>query len=154
MRIPEHEIELTAIRAQGAPGGEPLTGNLANVPLAVDDVLLVQGRAGDISALKRGGELLVLDSTTDMPHSRKAPLALFTSALYAFRALALRDMQGMMRRGYSIVTTADGPRGLRSAGPGGQLGVGDDLARAGHDDGGLGGQRPGDLYASTFAPGQ
>ena len=40
-----------------------------------------------------------------------APLALFTSALYAFRALALRDMQGMMRRGYSIVTTADGPRG-------------------------------------------
>ena len=26
-------------------------------------------------------------------------------------ALALRDMQAMMRRGYSIVTTADGPRG-------------------------------------------
>ena len=28
-------------------------------------------------------------------------------------ALALRDMQGMMKRGYSIVTTADGPRGPR-----------------------------------------
>ena len=26
-------------------------------------------------------------------------------------ALALRDMQGMMKRGYSIITTADGPRG-------------------------------------------
>lgn len=26
-------------------------------------------------------------------------------------ALALRDLQGMMKRGYSIVTTADGPRG-------------------------------------------
>ncbi len=26
-------------------------------------------------------------------------------------ALALRDMQGMMKRGYSIVTTADGPSG-------------------------------------------
>jgi lysophospholipid acyltransferase (LPLAT)-like uncharacterized protein len=26
-------------------------------------------------------------------------------------ALALRDMQGMMKNGYSIVTTADGPRG-------------------------------------------
>lgn len=26
-------------------------------------------------------------------------------------ALALRDMQGMMKKGYSIVTTADGPRG-------------------------------------------
>ena len=26
-------------------------------------------------------------------------------------ALALRDMQGMMKQGYSIVTTADGPRG-------------------------------------------
>ena len=28
-------------------------------------------------------------------------------------ALALRDMQGMMKNGYSIVTTADGPRGPR-----------------------------------------
>jgi lysophospholipid acyltransferase (LPLAT)-like uncharacterized protein len=28
-------------------------------------------------------------------------------------ALALRDMQAMMKRGYSIVTTADGPRGPR-----------------------------------------
>ena len=26
-------------------------------------------------------------------------------------ALALRDMQAMMRRGYSIITTADGPQG-------------------------------------------
>jgi di/tricarboxylate transporter len=38
--------------------------------------MLVQGKAGDIARLKTGGELLVLDSTTDLPHTSKAPLAL------------------------------------------------------------------------------
>ncbi|MGA0265964.1 MAG: SLC13 family permease [Lysobacterales bacterium] len=51
---------------------------LAQRKLRASDVLLVQGQSDDISALKRGGELLVLDSTTDMPHTRRAPLALAT----------------------------------------------------------------------------
>jgi len=56
--------------------------------LRASDVLLVQGEASDISALKRGGELLVLDSTTDMPHTSKAPLALATMvAVIALAAL-------------------------------------------------------------------
>jgi len=38
----------------------------------------VQGSAPDIHTLKVGGELLVLDSTTDLPHSSKAPIALLT----------------------------------------------------------------------------
>jgi len=44
--------------------------------LASSDVLLVQGNAADIRQLKTGNELLVLDSTTELPHVRKAPLAL------------------------------------------------------------------------------
>ncbi len=44
--------------------------------LRVGDVLLVQGPRKQIAALKAGGELLVLDATSDLPHTRKAYLAL------------------------------------------------------------------------------
>jgi di/tricarboxylate transporter len=44
--------------------------------LESSDVLLVQGHAADIRQLKGGNELLVLDSTTELPHVHKAPLAL------------------------------------------------------------------------------
>ena len=44
--------------------------------LRVGDVLLVQGPSEQIAALKAGGELLVLDATADLPHTRRAPLAL------------------------------------------------------------------------------
>ena len=44
--------------------------------LQASDVLLVQGSAEDVRSVKMGGELLVLDSTSDLPHSSKAPLAL------------------------------------------------------------------------------
>jgi len=44
--------------------------------LQASDVLLVQGKSEDIRTLKIGGELLVLDSTADLPRSSKAPLAL------------------------------------------------------------------------------
>ncbi len=44
--------------------------------LLASDVLLVQGKSEDIRTLKVGGELLVLDSTADLPHTSKAPLAL------------------------------------------------------------------------------
>ncbi len=53
-----------------------LKGQLDDIQLHTGDVLLVQGEHSDISTLKRSGELLVLDSTEDLPHSRKAPLAL------------------------------------------------------------------------------
>ena len=53
-----------------------LKGQLDDIHLHTGDVLLVQGDHADISTIKRSGELLVLDSTEDLPHSRKAPLAL------------------------------------------------------------------------------
>ncbi len=49
---------------------------IADVRLRVGDVLLVQGPRDQIAELKQGGEFLVLDATSDLPHTRKAPLAL------------------------------------------------------------------------------
>jgi di/tricarboxylate transporter len=44
--------------------------------LRAGDVVLVQGDEEEIQRLKDSGELLVLDATMDLPHTRKAPLAL------------------------------------------------------------------------------
>jgi di/tricarboxylate transporter len=54
---------------------------LQSEQLGVGDVLLVQGPAEKIAAVKRSGELLVLDATTDVPETRKAPLALAIMAM-------------------------------------------------------------------------
>lgn len=54
--------------------------NLRDVPLRVGDVLLVQGPAEQIAALKARNELLVLDATADVPLTAKAPLALLIMA--------------------------------------------------------------------------
>jgi len=47
-----------------------------NVRLRIGDVLLVQGSLEKISAIKREGKLLVLDATVELPHVKRAPLAL------------------------------------------------------------------------------
>lgn len=49
---------------------------LRDVQLGVGDVLLVQGPAEQVEALKNRGDLLVLDATTNVPLTAKAPLAL------------------------------------------------------------------------------
>ncbi|RLA04766.1 MAG: SLC13 family permease [Gammaproteobacteria bacterium] len=49
---------------------------LGSVVLQVGDVLLVQGTSDQITHLKQGGEVLVLDATTNLPHTKKAPVAL------------------------------------------------------------------------------
>ena len=49
---------------------------LRDVTLGVGDVLLVQGPAEQITALKQRAELLVLDATVNVPLTSKAPLAL------------------------------------------------------------------------------
>ncbi len=55
---------------------ERLRTGLGDVVLRTGDVLLVQGARGQISSLKRTGELLVLDATADLPFTSRAPLAL------------------------------------------------------------------------------
>lgn len=67
-----------------AAGGEPVDLHIEQ--LGVGDVLLVQGPAEQIAAVKRSGELLVLDATTDVPETRKAPLALAIMVLIVLAA--------------------------------------------------------------------
>jgi di/tricarboxylate transporter len=60
-------------------GGHPVEkerAHINDIRLHIGDVLLVQGTAEQIAAVKRGGQLLVLDATTDLPHTAKARLAL------------------------------------------------------------------------------
>lgn len=54
--------------------------------LCPGDVLLVQGSEEEIARLKDSGELLVLDATTDLPHTRKAPVALVIMVLIVLLA--------------------------------------------------------------------
>jgi di/tricarboxylate transporter len=53
-----------------------MRANLQDVTLRTGDILLVQGPRDSVAELKNSGELLVLDATTDLPHTAKAPLAL------------------------------------------------------------------------------
>ncbi|WP_211563419.1 SLC13 family permease [Magnetovibrio blakemorei] len=53
-----------------------LREDVGDIRLRVGDVLLVQGTQERISEVKREGEVLVLDATTDLPHTRRAPVAL------------------------------------------------------------------------------
>ena len=59
---------------------ELLGSDVGDVRLGIGDVLLVQGAADQIAGLKRGGELLVLDATADVPHTDKARIALIIMA--------------------------------------------------------------------------
>lgn len=52
------------------------TGTLHNTPLSVGDVVLVQGDRERIAEIRTSGEMLVLDATSDLPETSKAPLAL------------------------------------------------------------------------------
>jgi di/tricarboxylate transporter len=64
--------------------------HLNDVRLGTGDVLLVQGPSQQISEVKRQGDLLVLDATTDLPHTAKAPLALAIMAgIVALAALQI-----------------------------------------------------------------
>ncbi len=53
---------------------------VGDVRLNVGDVLLVQGNRERIAELKRNGELLVLDATSDLPTTKHASLALLIMA--------------------------------------------------------------------------
>lgn len=70
-------LELLAVHHAGDVTTASTPG-LNQLQLQASDVLLVQAKAEDIRPLKVGGELLVLDSTMDLPHSSKAPIALLT----------------------------------------------------------------------------
>ncbi|MES9883668.1 MAG: SLC13 family permease [Sedimenticola sp.] len=49
---------------------------LGDILLHIGDVLLVQGKRTQLAEIKQSGKVLILDATTDLPHSRKANLSL------------------------------------------------------------------------------
>jgi di/tricarboxylate transporter len=85
---PLHLRNLAATRFSSMYGLSPLAIHRARVPssqvtsdlnqirLRAGDVLLVQGTRAAIDKLKASGNMLVLDGTTDLPHTQKANTAL------------------------------------------------------------------------------
>jgi di/tricarboxylate transporter len=73
-----------AIHRARAPSSQ-VTGDLNTIRLRVGDVLLLQGIPDAIDSLKSSGNMLVLDGTTDLPHTHRAKRAL---AVLGFVVLA------------------------------------------------------------------
>ncbi|MEO0574142.1 MAG: SLC13 family permease [Pseudomonadota bacterium] len=83
-----HRRSLDAVRFPATFGMLPLalhrarfpssrvTQDIGSIRLRAGDVLLVQGTAKAIEALKENGAMLVLDGTTDLPHTHRANRAL------------------------------------------------------------------------------
>jgi di/tricarboxylate transporter len=80
LRLKErYGLDLLAVHC----GGDVFSAGAAELnqtKLQASDVLLVQGRSEDLRRLKIGSDLLVLDSTADLPFSSRAPLALLIMA--------------------------------------------------------------------------
>jgi di/tricarboxylate transporter len=81
-----------AIHRARAPSSQ-VTGDLNAIRLRAGDVLLVQGSREAINNLKASGNMLVLDGTTDLPHTHRANRALgvmgFVVAAAAFGILPI-----------------------------------------------------------------
>lgn len=69
-----------AIHRARAPSSQ-ITEELNSIRLRAGDVLLVQGLQSSIANLKESGTMLVLDGTTDLPHTAKANRALAVMGL-------------------------------------------------------------------------
>ena len=63
-----------------------VTGDLNSIRLRAGDVLLVQGTRDAIDSLKSSGNMLVLDGTTNLPHTHRANRALGVMALVVLAA--------------------------------------------------------------------
>jgi di/tricarboxylate transporter len=62
--------------------------DIGDIRLQVGDILLVQGAREQLAQIKRGGDLLVLDATADLPSTKKASLALLIMGLVIVTAAA------------------------------------------------------------------
>lgn len=69
-----HVVVLAIHRANSATA--LIKSGLSDIVLHTGDVLLLQGAREDIKELKNRAGMLVLDKTIDLPHTRKAPVAL------------------------------------------------------------------------------
>jgi di/tricarboxylate transporter len=74
-----------AIHRARAPSSQ-VTGDLNTIRLRAGDVLLVQGTREAIDTLKSSSNMLVLDGTTDLPHTHRANRALAVMGLVVLAA--------------------------------------------------------------------
>lgn len=93
-----HRRSLDAVRFPSTFGLLPLalhrarfpssrvTQDIGSIRLRAGDVLLVQGSAKAINALKQNGMMLVLDGTTELPHTHRAKRALAVMAFVILTA--------------------------------------------------------------------
>ncbi len=87
--IDRYQLVVLALHRAGKPI-VALGSGMGDVVLVSGDVLLVQGPAEQIAALKRDDQILVLDATSDLPHTSKSPTAVFiTVAVIATAAFGL-----------------------------------------------------------------
>ena len=95
-----------ALHRARAPTSQ-VTGDLNMIRLRAGDVLLVQGSSESISALKDSGTMLVLDGTTDLPHTHNAKRALaimtFVVAAAALGVMPI-SVSALVGLGLMIVT--------------------------------------------------
>jgi di/tricarboxylate transporter len=75
-----YQVVPLAIHRPGMGQALGQSTELRDVTLGVGDVLLVQGPAEQIQTLKQRNDLLVLDATTDVPQTSKAPIAMAVMA--------------------------------------------------------------------------
>ncbi|MFT4937136.1 MAG: di/tricarboxylate transporter [Paraglaciecola sp.] len=70
-----YQLVILALHRSGSYSRQAMA-DIGNAQLQVGDVLLVQGASEKIAELKQQGEILVLDATSQISHSKKAPTAL------------------------------------------------------------------------------
>lgn len=106
-----------ALHRARAPSSQ-VTGDLNMIRLRAGDVLLVQGSSESISSLKDSGSMLVLDGTTDLPHTHNAKRALaimgFVVAAAALGIMPI-SVSAMVGLGLMIVTGCLGWRDAATA---------------------------------------
>jgi len=91
LRFAEHNnVVILAIHRSQAQGQQTIKRGMGDVRLESGDVLLVQGAAERIEALKSSGKLLVLDASVYLPETRRARQALLImAAVVTFAATGL-----------------------------------------------------------------
>jgi len=106
-----------ALHRARAPSSQ-VTGDLNMIRLRAGDVLLVQGSSESISSLKDSGSMLVLDGTTDLPHTHNAKRALaimgFVVAAAALGIMPI-SVSALVGLGLMIVTGCLGWRDAATA---------------------------------------
>jgi di/tricarboxylate transporter len=80
LRFAEHYGLITLALHRTGRHLETTHTEIGDIRLRAGDILLVQGPREQIASIKRGKEMLVLDATSDLPFTRKAPTALLIMA--------------------------------------------------------------------------